>query len=100
MTSKAATPEQIVSLCLVWYGRGTGGVPSRQDAVDDLVQFFKAKFVNALRNDPLRWTDADDAHVLEKLFILRCAEAIGRLAAQEATKDGVLSIGSSHVLLA
>ena len=91
------TAEQAIAQCLVWYGMGTGGVPTRQAAVDSLVSFFTDKFRNAIKNDPRVWTDEDDLHRVQRQFILRCAEAIGRLAAQLATKDGVLAITVTHV---
>lgn len=102
MTSAAPrrTPDQILQECLVCYGRGTGKVPTRQDALDDLVGFFQARFVRAVRNDPLRFSDADPAHVLEKLFVLRTSEAIGRLAALEATRRGAVSIGLADIATA
>jgi hypothetical protein len=91
------TADQIINNCLVWYGSGTGGVATRLDAINDLVTFFRGKFITALLNDPNRWTDVDAAHTLERLFVLRCSEAIGRLAAMEATKRGATSIAVQDV---
>ena len=93
----ARTPDQILQECLVCYGRGTGSVPTRQDALDDLVRFFQMRFARAVRNDPLRFSDADPPHILEKLFVLRCSEAIGRIAALEANKRGAVSIGVADI---
>ena len=96
MTMKV-TPEQALHQCLVWYGMGTGGVPTKQEAVDDLMKFFTYRFKGAFKNDPKTWSDEDDAHVLQRLFILRCSEAIGSLAAQLAAGAGKLSIALEHV---
>jgi len=99
MTSAAPkrTPDQILQECLVCYGRGTGSVPTRQNALDNLVAFFQSRFVKAVTNDPLRFSDADHAHVLERMFVLRCSEAIGRLAALKATQRGAVSIGLADI---
>jgi hypothetical protein len=90
--SNAITVDQIIYDCLVAYGGGTGGVPTRPDAVKSLIDFARPKFQQALNNDPNRWSDIDPAHTLERLFVLRCCQAVGRLAAQKATQRGVLSI--------
>jgi hypothetical protein len=92
MPQTAITVDQVLNHCLVAYGNGTGGLPTKLDAIDDLVQFFQVRFAAALKGDPQRWSDVDPPHTLERLFVLRCSEAIGRLAALEATKRGALSI--------
>ena len=95
--ASAAIPvDLIINHCLVWYGSGTRGLPTRLDAIIDLVTFFRSKFLGALENDPDRWTDVDDKHTLERLFVLRCSEAIGRLAAQIAISKGEVSIAKEH----
>lgn len=95
--ASAAIPvDQIINHCLVWYGSGTSGMPTRLDAINDLVTFFREKFLGALEDDPKRWTDKDDKHILERLFVLRCSEAIGRLAAQIAISKGEVSIAKEH----
>jgi hypothetical protein len=72
-------------------------VPTRLDAIDDLITFFRSRFIRALKKDPLRWTDVTHERTLERLFVLRCAEAIGRLASQLATGRGALSISVKDV---
>jgi hypothetical protein len=89
--------DQIINHCLVWYGSGTRGMPTRLDAINDLVTFFRNRFIRALRNDPERWTDVKHERTLERLFILRCSEAIGRLAAQIAISKGKVSIAKEHI---
>lgn len=92
MPQTGVTVDQILNHCLVAYGSGTGGMPTRLNAIEDLVLFFQVKFAAALKSDPMRWSDIDPPHTLERLFVLRCSEAIGRLAALEANKRGALSI--------
>lgn len=95
--ASAAIPvDQIINHCLVWYGSGTGGVPTRLDAINDLVDFFKGFFLGALDDDPDRWSDKKHKYTLERLFVLRCSEAIGRLAAQIAISKGEVSIAVEH----
>jgi hypothetical protein len=95
--TNSVTIDQIVYECLVAYGAGTGTVPTASDAVQSLIAFFRPKFQQALNNDPDRWSDIDPPHTLERLFVLRCCQAVGRLAAQNATKRGVLSIHAEDV---
>src|SRR5262245_15221521 len=71
-------------------------MPTRLDAINDLVDFFKRFFLGALDNDPNRWTDVAPQYTLERLFVLRCSEAIGRLAAQIAISKGEVSITEKH----
>ena len=89
------TVDQILDQCLVAYGRGTGSLPSTGGAVASLRAHFKPRFKKALKKDPKRWLDKDASHALEKIFVLRCCEAIGRLAASKATARGALAISTA-----
>ncbi len=91
------TAEQVLRQCLVAYGSGTGGVPTEHAAIEKLVEFYLPKFGKALTNDPDRFLDADCVHKLEKLFVLRCSETIGRLAAHRAIARGYRSIAVEDV---
>ena len=90
--------DQILNHCLVSYGSGTGGVPTTLDAIDDLVSFFKKRFLIALAEDPQRWTGIDPGRREEEVFILRCAAAIGRLAALHAISRGKIRIEREDVV--
>jgi hypothetical protein len=92
---RVVTVDEILDECLVAYGSGTGGLGTHYLAVAALKRFFRPKFERALRNDDVRWTDKDEAHILERLFVLRCCQAIGRLAAQKATARGALAISEN-----
>jgi len=92
--------DQIIHQCLVSFGSGTGGLPTKLDAINDLVLFLRGRILNALKEDPLRWTVDTPEHEVEKAFILRCAAAIGRLAAQIATKNGMIHIDRTHTTAA
>lgn len=67
-------------------------MPTHLEAIDDLVGFFRRRFVRALGNDPDRWTDIDARRIIEKLFVLKCSKAIGSLAAQKAISKGSIVI--------
>ena len=96
----AISVDQIINHCLVSYGSGTGGLPTTLDAIDDLVLFFKKRFLNALENDPQRWTGKDPKRREEEVFILRCSAAIGRLAAQRAVSQGKIRIDRDDTIAA
>jgi hypothetical protein len=93
--TRTVTADEILDECLVAFGSGTGALGTHYEAVAALKRFFRPKFENALRRDTQRWKDQDDAHVLERLFVLRCCQAIGRLAAQKATARGALTISEA-----
>jgi len=92
--------DQIIHHCLVSFGSGTGGLPTKLEAIDDLVLFLRERILNALKEDPLRWTGDTPEREVEKAFILRCVAAIGRLAAQIATNNGMIHIDSTHTIAA
>ena len=94
------TTEQVIRQCLVAYGSGTGGIPTKHEAIEESIAFFLPMLTEALRLDPQRFSGGDDQHRLEKLFILRCVEAIGRLAAQNATTRGAIAIGVDDTIAA
>ena len=89
---KAISVDQVIHHCLVSYGSGTGGLPTTRDAIDDLVSFFRERFSIALEEESQRWTGSDPVRREEEVFILRCSEAIGRLAAQRAISQGKIRI--------
>ena len=79
MPSVALTPEQVIRQCLVAFGSGTGGIPTKHEAIEESIAFFSPMLAAVLAEKPERFAGE------EKLFILRCVQAIGRLAAQYAT---------------
>jgi hypothetical protein len=95
--SGSLTAEQVFRQCLVAFGSGTGGVPTDHAAIEKLVEFYLPKFGNAMNNDPERFADGDCPHKLEKQFVLRCSEAVGRLAAHHAIARGYRSIAAEDV---
>ena len=92
MQSVALTAEQVIRQCLVAFGSGTGGIPTKHEAIEESIDFFLPMLTEALRLAPLRFSPGDEEHRLERLFILRCVQAIGRLAAQNATARGAIAI--------
>lgn len=97
MAASPLTPDDVLHQCLVAYGSGTRGVPTQRSALDVLIKFFLTRFATAVGKDPLRFTDKDDAHILERLFVLRCAEALGRRASQKAISRGAVSISAADI---
>ena len=95
--SGSLTAEQVLRQCLVAFGSGTGGVPTEHAAIEKLVEFYLPKFGNALTIDPDRFMDGECQHKLEKHFVRRCSETIGRLAAHHATARGYRSIAVEDV---
>jgi hypothetical protein len=100
MPSVGLTSEQVIRQCLVAYGSGTGGIPTKHEAIEESIAFFLPMLEAALQQDPQRFSGVDDQHKLEKLFILRCVEAIGRLAAHYATARGAIAIGVDDTIAA
>ena len=100
MASVDLTAEQVIRQCLVAFGSGTGGIPTKHEAIEESIAFFLPMLTEALREDPLRFSGKDEQHRLERLFILRCVEAIGRLAAQYATARGAIAIGVDDTIAA
>ena len=92
MPSVALTAEQVIRQCLVAFGSGTGGIPTKHEAIEESIDFFLPMLTEALRVDPQRFSGRDRKHIFEKQFILSCVEAIGRLAAQNATARGAIAI--------
>ena len=100
MPSVDLTAEQVIRQCLVAFGSGTGGIPTKHEAIEESIAFFLPMLTEALREDPLRFSGKDEQHRLERLFILRCVEAIGRLAAQYATARGAIAIDVDDTIAA
>jgi hypothetical protein len=100
MPSVALTAEQVIRQCLVAFGSGTGGIPTKHEAIEESIAFFLPMLTEALRQDPQRFSGGDKKHLLEKQFILRCVEAIGRLAARKAMDRGAIEISEADILAA
>ncbi len=79
------TPEEAYDMALVAFGSGTGGLYIKPEVAKELKDRFLENFVTQITNDPGQWDT-------QKLFILECARAIGRLSAQKAVARGSFAI--------
>lgn len=75
------TSQQAFDLALIAFGSGTGGLYVKPEVTDQLRTRFFNNFQDAIGN----WQS-------QRLFILECARAIGRLAAQNAISRGSIAI--------
>jgi hypothetical protein len=100
MPSVGLTAEQVIRQCLVAFGSGTGGIPTKHEAIEESIAFFLPMLEEALRQAPLRFSPEEKKHRVERLFILSCVEAIGRLAARNATARGAIAIDVDDTIAA
>lgn len=77
----AVTSQEAFDLTLIAFGSGTGGIYVKPEVVGNLRTLLFQNFQDEINN----WES-------QKLFVLECARAIGRLAAQNAVSKGYIAI--------
>ena len=77
----AVTSQEAFDLTLIAFGSGTGGIYVKPEVAKNLRDLIYANFQSEINN----WES-------QKLFVLECSRAIGRLAAQKAISRGSIAI--------